>query len=371
MENIDITLDSVNVSNVNDVLTGPQGPAGFSPIATVSKTGNTATITITDENGTTTAQVTDGTDGADGQNNTLTIGTVTSGDTPSATITGDSPNQVLNLVLVQGDAGEDGVTPTIEIGNVTTVSPDTPASVTNSGTDTAVVLNFEIPQGQQGDITSCLSTPTVVSELPATGDPSVFYFVPKTYTSTDVTGTTITMSITDNAGRFSKFNILGNTVQSTVPSDPESLTGIISLDINGDTQTIDLGQEYLAKVTTHQDYIYSDGENWYIHREVGYISNYTSEVITTDYISTSGTLTAGDVVYYALPTAEEVQITNATLLVDLNLIKTMTMETGTNTITTTANVPADLDVSYYSFDINNQYDKYVYLIESSNYERIG
>ena len=43
---------------------GPQGPAGangFSPVASVTKTGNTATITITDQNGTTTAQVSDGT----------------------------------------------------------------------------------------------------------------------------------------------------------------------------------------------------------------------------------------------------------------------------------------------------------------------
>lgn len=41
--------------------TGPQGPAGYSPSATVSKTGTTATITITDQTGTTTAQITDGT----------------------------------------------------------------------------------------------------------------------------------------------------------------------------------------------------------------------------------------------------------------------------------------------------------------------
>lgn len=62
--------------------TGPAGPAGsagrdgadgFSPIATVTKSGNTATITITDKNGTTTASVTEPTktsdltnDGADG-----------------------------------------------------------------------------------------------------------------------------------------------------------------------------------------------------------------------------------------------------------------------------------------------------------------
>ena len=42
--------------------TGPQGPVGYSPSATVSKTGTTATITITDQTGTTTAQITDGSD---------------------------------------------------------------------------------------------------------------------------------------------------------------------------------------------------------------------------------------------------------------------------------------------------------------------
>ena len=47
--------------------TGPQGAKGdtgadgFSPIATVTKSGDTATITITDKNGTTTASVSDGT----------------------------------------------------------------------------------------------------------------------------------------------------------------------------------------------------------------------------------------------------------------------------------------------------------------------
>ena len=121
--NIIIDLGLPDIQNVNDVLTGPQGPAGFSPIATVTKTDNVATITITDEDGTTTAQVYDGTDGANGENNTLTIGTVSSGATPSATITGDSPNQVLNLVLPKGDTGAtgaDGTDPTITVGTVET-----------------------------------------------------------------------------------------------------------------------------------------------------------------------------------------------------------------------------------------------------------
>ena len=42
------------------------GEDGFSPIANVSKSGDTATITITDKNGTTTASISDGTDGTDG-----------------------------------------------------------------------------------------------------------------------------------------------------------------------------------------------------------------------------------------------------------------------------------------------------------------
>ena len=50
--------------------TGPAGPQGnpgvdgFSPIATVNKSGDVATISITDKNGTTTATVKDGADGA-------------------------------------------------------------------------------------------------------------------------------------------------------------------------------------------------------------------------------------------------------------------------------------------------------------------
>ena len=373
MENIDITLDQVEIQNVDSVLTGPPGPAGFSPIATVSKTGNIATISITDEQGTTTAQVTDGTDGENGQNNTLTIGAVSSGVTPSATITGDSPNQVLNLVLPKGDtgsAGADGTTPTITIGSVTTVSPSSPATVTNGGTNTNVILNFEIPQGVQGDTTGCLSTPTVVTELPLTGTPGVFYFVPKTYTSTTVTGDTLSLSITDNAGRFSDLQILGNIEQGTLPDDPVALAGTITVTVGADDYEINLGSEYLAKVTTHQDRIYYSDEKWYIEHKIGYIASYDGETITTDYVSTSGSLTTGDEVYYVLDGTQTNEIEDANLLTQLNLLFTQTLSQGTVAVITSANVACDLSISYYSFDINNQYDKYVYLIESSNYERI-
>lgn len=42
------------------------------------------------------------------ESNTLEIGSVSSGDTASATITGTAPNRFLNLVLPKGDRGEQG-----------------------------------------------------------------------------------------------------------------------------------------------------------------------------------------------------------------------------------------------------------------------
>lgn len=64
------TYNKVEIDNliptVNDGKDGRDGQDGFSPTATVSKVGNTATITITDKNGTTTASISDGKDGSGG-----------------------------------------------------------------------------------------------------------------------------------------------------------------------------------------------------------------------------------------------------------------------------------------------------------------
>ena len=49
-----------------------------------------------------------GATGPAGPANTLSIGTVTKDDNPSATITGTSPNQILNLTLPKGDKGDTG-----------------------------------------------------------------------------------------------------------------------------------------------------------------------------------------------------------------------------------------------------------------------
>lgn len=88
--------DGVGISSVN--LTGSSGLV------------DTYQITFTD-NSTTTFNVTNGAAGNPGKAgpaNELSIGTVTSGDSASATITGDAPDQTLNLVLPKGDKGDKG-----------------------------------------------------------------------------------------------------------------------------------------------------------------------------------------------------------------------------------------------------------------------
>ncbi|MEA4835379.1 MAG: hypothetical protein VB133_09605 [Anaeromusa sp.] len=55
-----------------------------------------------------------------------------------------------NVKGASGSPGTDGVSPTISIGTVTTVPAGTSASVVNTGTPTALVLDFNLPKGADG-----------------------------------------------------------------------------------------------------------------------------------------------------------------------------------------------------------------------------
>src|SRR5699024_4722545 len=50
----------------------------------------------------------------------------------------------------EGPAGPQGLAATMQVGSVTTGEEGTQASVTNSGTSTAAVLDFVIPRGNTG-----------------------------------------------------------------------------------------------------------------------------------------------------------------------------------------------------------------------------
>ena len=210
--NANVTMtDSNNVYTLNFVIPrgdkgeagtkgadGAKGADGITPtlkVGTVTTlaAGSNATVTMSENNNEYTLNFgipkgNKGDTGASGSggeatvvNPTITIGTVTNGDTASATITGDSPNYTLNLVLPKGakgdkgdtgaagidgakgdkgDKGEkgdtgakgaDGVTPTFEVGTVSTGAAGSTATVTITGTAPNYVLNFTIPKGDKGD----------------------------------------------------------------------------------------------------------------------------------------------------------------------------------------------------------------------------
>jgi hypothetical protein len=73
-------------------------PTGSTPTVSNTGTGNTAVLNFGLPQGPAGAN---GTNGADGPVNSLSIGTVNSGATSSASITGTAPNQTLNLTLQQ------------------------------------------------------------------------------------------------------------------------------------------------------------------------------------------------------------------------------------------------------------------------------
>jgi len=70
---------------------------------------------------------------------TVTIGTVSEGDTPDVTNAGTEKDAILNFVLQKGNPGQSA---TIAVGTV--AEGDTP-SVTNAGTNTEAVFDFTLP----------------------------------------------------------------------------------------------------------------------------------------------------------------------------------------------------------------------------------
>ena len=106
--------------------------------------------------------------GAVGSAGTITIGTVTTGSSGSSaavTNSGTSSEAVLNFNLPKGSQGQQGTTgaagakgdtgatgagATVGIGSVSTLAEGSSATVTNIGSATNAVFNFGIPMGQTG-----------------------------------------------------------------------------------------------------------------------------------------------------------------------------------------------------------------------------
>lgn len=98
----------------------------------------------------------------------------------------------------------------------------------------------------------------------------------------------------------------------------------------------------LCKIGDYQDYIYKSDGKWYIRKEVEKIPSYAGETISTDYISTTGSLTAGATIYYALVTPTDTEITNQALVAQLEAVEQWLTRYGYNA-TVTGDLPIIID----------------------------
>lgn len=91
--------------------------------------------------------------GPSGPSGTLSVGsttTLSAGSPATVTNTGTPEAGVLNFGIPRGADGDNGAAATISVGTTTTGAPGSSATVTNSGSSSAATLNFTIPRGADG-----------------------------------------------------------------------------------------------------------------------------------------------------------------------------------------------------------------------------
>ena len=139
----------------------------------------------------------------------------------------------------------------------------------------------------------------------------------------------------------------------------------------GQESEVNLGSIELCKIGNYQDRIYKSGNKWYIEKNTAKIASYAGETISTDYISTTGSLTTGATVYYVITTPFTTEITNEALVEELDALLDLQMYQGINNITSSSvNLPAILELSYETFSKYDSYNKFIWITELGKYERI-
>mgnify|MGYP001171826310 FL=1 len=137
--------------------TGAAGAAGAK--GAVGDTGPAGPTGATGSTGPQGPQGPQGAQGDAGSAATVTVGSVSKvAGSAAATITNSGTNQaaILNFEIPSGADGAAGTAASVTVGTVTTGTAGTNASVSNSGDTSSAVLNFTIPRGDtgpSGDIT--------------------------------------------------------------------------------------------------------------------------------------------------------------------------------------------------------------------------
>lgn len=152
----------------------------------------------------------------------------------------------------------------IEIGETTTGEPGTPASVTNSGTNTAPVLNFTIPEGEKGDAATIqvgevtASDPGSEPQVKNSGteNAAVFDFVlPRGQTGPTGPAATIEVesTVTGEPGTQASVKNVGTTgaakLRFTIPRGNTGRNGVTPTLAAGNVETLEPDQPATASVT--------------------------------------------------------------------------------------------------------------------------
>ena len=152
----------------------------------------------------------------------------------------------------------------IEIGETTTGEPGTPASVTNSGTDTVPVLDFTIPEGEKGDAATIqvgevtASDPGSEPQVKNSGteNAAVFDFVlPRGQTGPTGSAATIEVenTVTGEPGTQASVENVGTTgaakLRFTIPRGNTGQNGVTPTLAAGNVETLEPGQPATASVT--------------------------------------------------------------------------------------------------------------------------
>lgn len=104
----------------------------------------------------------------------------------------------------------------------------------------------------------------------------------------------------------------------------------------------------LCKIGTAVDYFYKDEDKWYVHKEINKIDSYNGETITTEYMSTTGGLDTGATIYYILATPTNIEITETTLINQLEALRqARSYNEQTNISQTNNDLPFIIDLQYW------------------------
>lgn len=135
------TFDDTEAVNWT-ALSGAKGDDGISPIASVEQTDTGCTITITDANGTTTVNLTNGTNGTNGNDGISPTATITQTEA-GANISITDSTGTTSANIANGTDGNDGITPHIDETTKHWFIGETDTGIKAKGEDGAVEINTD------------------------------------------------------------------------------------------------------------------------------------------------------------------------------------------------------------------------------------